>query len=149
MSLVAAAREDVGVCCTFLSFICQKIVIQLSYTIPIDRANTKHQPYREAAIKPQLVTPESEHVMLEWMEQSAASGMPFNYRAIRDHTSDLADQHWSSHFAITSQSLHRYGRAINATTGTTLVYYGFSIPASHSVNQINYHNLTSYAPLTA
>ena len=56
MSLVAAAREDVGVCCTFLSFICQKIVIQLSYTTLIDRANTKHRPYREAAIKPQLVS---------------------------------------------------------------------------------------------
>ena len=93
MSLVAPAREDVGVCCTFLSFICQKIVIQLSYTTLIDSANTKHWPYWEAAIKPQLVTPESGHAMLKWMEQSAASGMPFNYQAIRDHTSDLADQH--------------------------------------------------------
>ena len=52
-----------------------------------------HQPYLEAAIKRQLVSPESERDMLEWMEQSAASRMPFDHREIRDHASDLADQH--------------------------------------------------------
>ena len=53
--------------------------------------------------------------MLEWMEQSAAPGTPFEHRAMRDHASDLASQHNtqdpldSSHFAITS--LYRYGCA--------------------------------------
>ena len=31
--------------------------------------------------------------MLEWMEQSAASGMSFDHRVMRDHASNLADQH--------------------------------------------------------
>ena len=81
-----------SVLCTFLSFICQQIIIQVSYATLIDRANTNTSHYREAVIKRQLVIPESERVMLEWMEKSAASGMPLDHRAIRDHGSAvLAD----------------------------------------------------------
>ena len=31
--------------------------------------------------------------MLEWMEQSALSGMLFDHLEMRDHASDFADQH--------------------------------------------------------
>ena len=102
---------------------------------------TQNQPYFRAAIKQQLVTPEFGCVMLEWMEQSAASGMPFDYRAIWDHASDLP--------ILLSPPSITMGHVINATTSTTLIYYGFSIPASHSVDQINYHSLASYTPLTS
>ena len=122
-----------SVLCTFLSFICQQIIIQVSYTTLIDRANTNTSHYREAVIKRQLVIPESERVMLEWMEQSAASGCHLiigRYetmaRRILQTNIDLLI------FLSPPESLYRYGRAINPTDATSKLPWIFHSSISFS-----------------
>ena len=91
MSLVAAARTEECECFCVLfllvSLSCQQIIIQVFDTTLVDRAtqNTSH-------IGRQSSSPESECVMLEWIERIAASGMPLDHQAVRDLVKSC-DQH--------------------------------------------------------
>ena len=90
------------------------------------------------------VTPESEHVMLEWTEQSASSGMHFNHRAIpRMLQTNIIYKTLSMIFPFYYHLPPSLWLAINAITGTTSKYpHLFATP----VNQINYYSLGSYPP---
>ena len=112
---------------TFLSFICQQIIIQVSYTTLIDRENTKHQPYRETVIKWQLVT-------LESCSSGWSNLLPRGCHLIIGQYKTMARQILQTNIDLPilpspPESLHCYG---HATTSRLLWIFHSSILFSQS-----------------
>ena len=124
-----------SVLCTFLSFICQQIIIQVSYTTLIDRANTNTSHIGRQSSSGSLsfqsrsvscsggwrnLLPRGCHLIIGQYETMA--------RRILQTNTDLLIS------LSPPESLHRCGRAINATDATYKLPWIFysSISFSHS-----------------
>ena len=131
MSLGGGSKRRCECFVYFLSFICQQIIIQVSYTIPIDRANTNTSHIRR----------QSSSGSLSLQSLSVSSGwsnlLPRGCRLIIGQYETMARRNLQTNIDLLillspPESLHRYGRAINATDATSKLPWIFHSSISFS-----------------
>ena len=133
MSLGGGSKRRCECFVYFLSFICQQIIIQVSYTIPIDRANTNTSHIRRQS--------SSGSLSLQSLSVSCSSGwsnlLPRGCHLIIGQCETMARRILQTNIDLLillspPESLHRYGRAINATDATSKLPWIFHSSISFS-----------------